>query len=290
MQRPKRVLCMMDLALEGRASLSSVPSVLAASGLQAVCLPTALLSAHTAGYGKVARQDNAAFCGAALSDFAREGVGFDAILVGYLFGPVQFALATRAFRLFSDALKVVDPALGDSGRLYEGLSPSDVNGMRELCRAASVITPNATETALLCGEDPAAPAAREDVLRRIQQFCAPEQSWLVTSLPAPAADTGDATATAYFDAKNPQAGVCTWASRRAPQSYPGTGDIFAAAITGRLLCHPDEGLGGAVECASRFVQSAAWATWESDGDARAGIWYEPFLHMLHPPHSGCGDA
>lgn len=285
MERPARVLCVMDLALEGRASLSAAPAVLAACGAQAVCLPTALFSAHTAGYGPVQRQDNAAFCAAALDHFEREGVEFDAVLVGYLFGAGQLAVAKRALGMFPAALKLVDPALGDGGRLYSGLGPDEVAGMQALCRLADVITPNVTETALLCGEDPAVPATRGDVLRRMQGFCGPSQSWLVTSLPGADEEPGQAT-TGGFDAGNAQAGMFTLASRRAPQSYPGTGDLFTAALAGGLLARQTGGLQGAAQTASRFVEAAAWATWQGGGDARAGVWFEPFLHLLSLPNNG----
>jgi pyridoxine kinase len=52
-------------------------------------------------------------------------------------------------------LLVVDPVMGDGGKLYHGFDLSFAARMRHLCTRAHVITPNATEAALLTGRDSA---------------------------------------------------------------------------------------------------------------------------------------
>ena len=54
--------------------------------------------------------------------------------------------------LWPDALTVVDPVMGDHGRMYRGLAPEMVPAMYTLCSRASLILPNTTEAALLLGD------------------------------------------------------------------------------------------------------------------------------------------
>jgi pyridoxine kinase len=62
---------------------------------------------------------------------------------------------------------VVDPVMGDGGKLYHGFDLAFAARMRHLCTRAHVITPNATEAALLTGRDPSdmtVPATQRAVL------------------------------------------------------------------------------------------------------------------------------
>ena len=53
----------------------------------------------------------------------------------------------------------------------------------------------------------------------------------------------------------------------------GVDEGFAALLRGH-------GLQAAAAAATRFVESAAHATWQGGGEARFGLWLEPQLHML----------
>jgi pyridoxal/pyridoxine/pyridoxamine kinase len=50
-----------------------------------------------------------------------------------------------------EAIKVVDPVLGDDGVMYRALPKDMPEAMKKLCRGADVITPNWTEAVLLTG-------------------------------------------------------------------------------------------------------------------------------------------
>ena len=78
-QCPKTVLCIHDLPGYGRAALSVIVPVLSTLGLQAVALPTAVLSTHTGGLGTPAKLSNPGYGPAALAHYQRLGVRFDAI-------------------------------------------------------------------------------------------------------------------------------------------------------------------------------------------------------------------
>ena len=159
---PKKVLCIHDLSGAGRCSLAVILPVLAVMGVQPVALPTMLLSTHTGGLGAPARLDCEAYGHAALAHYRELGLAFDCIYTGYLGSETLVDLAAEAFRLWPDALKVVDPVMADGGRPYSGFAPSVIDKVRDLCRQASLILPNLTEARLLLGLDPALPDVISD--------------------------------------------------------------------------------------------------------------------------------
>ena len=149
---PKTVLAIHDLPGFGRAALSVIVPVLSTLGVQTVALPTAVLSTHTGGLGTPAKLANPGYGPAALEHYHRLGVKFDCIYSGYLADASQAKLVEQAFELWPRAFKVVDPVLGDGGRLYSGLGADMVPAMYSLCSKADLIVPNVTEAALLLGD------------------------------------------------------------------------------------------------------------------------------------------
>lgn len=111
-----------------------------------------MLSTHTGGLGTPAKLANPGYGPAALEHYHRLGVKFDCIYSGYLADAAQAKLVEQAFELWPRAFKVVDPVLGDGGRLYSGRGADMVPAMYSLCSKADLIVPNVTEAALLLGD------------------------------------------------------------------------------------------------------------------------------------------
>ena len=149
----------------GRAGLSVIVPILSAMGVQAVAVPTAVLSTHTGGLGAPARLTSPGYGPAALAHYRRLGLKFDCIYSGYLSETSQALLVEQAIEYWPDALAVVDPVMGDNGRMYSGLPAEMVPALYTLCSHADIILPNATEAALLLGD---APAGRK---RRHPRLC-----------------------------------------------------------------------------------------------------------------------
>ena len=141
---PKTVLAIHDLPGFGRAALSVIVPVLSTLGVQTVALPTAVLSTHTGGLGTPAKLANPGYGPAALEHYHRLDVKFNCIYSGYLADAAQAKLVEQAFELWPRAFKVVDPVLGDGGRLYSGLGADMVPAMYSLCSKADLIVPNVT--------------------------------------------------------------------------------------------------------------------------------------------------
>ena len=227
MERMKRVAAVHDLSCFGRCSLAVILPTLSAMGVQCCPLPTAVLSTHTGGFEGTARTGLTGQLEGTLSQWEALGLAFDGVYTGYMASAEQIALAARAAERLKKAggVALVDPVLGDHGKLYSSITPDMAEAMKGLCGRADVITPNLTEAALLLGgklpEDGAA-AARALSLNG-------ERSVVLTGVsPAP----GQIGA-AWFDRESGRSGVISGA--RAEGEWPGTGDLFAAVVTGGLV-------------------------------------------------------
>lgn len=270
---PKTVLCIHDLPGFGRAGLSVIVPVLSAMGVQAVALPTAVLSTHTGGLGAPAKLASPGYGPAALAHYKRLGLQFDCIYSGYLADAAQARLVAQAIELWPDALAVVDPVMGDNGKMYGGLPAEIVPALYTLCAAADVILPNATEAALLlgdplpgvCGELPT-PESTAHQAERLTRVC---PQVLVTGI-------GMARSVACVGAARGAAPYCV-RTPLIPKLYHGTGDIFGAVFVGRLLQGnvPE----AAAQAAAAFVGDCLRATPEG-ADERLGVWLEQALPRL----------
>ena len=272
---PKTVLAIHDLPGFGRAALSVIVPVLSTLGVQTVALPTAVLSTHTGGLGTPAKLANPGYGPAALEHYHRLGVKFDCIYSGYLADAAQAKLVEQAFELWPRAFKVVDPVLGDGGRLYSGLGADMVPAMYSLCSKADLIVPNVTEAALLLG-DPLPGVAGEVTVdsaaaqaRRLARVC---PRVLITGVPA-----GRGIACVSVSRAGEESTVRT---PLIAKSFHGTGDIFGAVLVGRLL--QGNVLQAAAQAAAVFVGDCLKAT-PDEADERLGVWLERVLPRLTVP-------
>jgi pyridoxine kinase len=197
------------------------------------------------------------------------GMRFDCVYTGYLGSPRQAALILHFLNEQKQALKVVDPVMGDEGKLYSGVDASMAEAMRALCRAADVVTPNMTEFCALAGEEyTMRPRTRAEIDEMLLKL--PSRAAVVTSVPS-----HDGLVNAYRDFSG-ETGVAPFEAIEG--HYPGTGDLFASVLTGALVM--GDTLKSAVARAADFV-SRAMALSCGVGDPNYGVQLEAALpHLL----------
>ena len=269
---PKTVLAIHDLPGFGRAALSVIVPVLSCLGVQAVALPTAVLSTHTGGLGTPAKLSNPGYGPAALAHYQRLGLRFDCIYAGYLADPNQAKLVEQAFELGPQAYKVVDPVLGAAGRLYRGVGAEMVPAMYDLCRKADLILPNGTEAALLLGDPLPGVGSAEQAAAQAARLTRIAPQVVVTGVTGLADGrcigcVGAARGGQGYLVKTPLI----------PRLYHGTGDIFGAVLVGRIL--QGNVPQAAVQAAAAFVAECIRQTPEG-ADERLGVWLEAALPKL----------
>lgn len=273
-----RVAAVHDLSGLGRCSLSVILPVLSAMGAQCCPLPTAVLSAHTAfpAPESSAFQDLTDTMEQSLKHWQALGVTFDAIYSGFLGSPRQISVLRHLIARFRrrETLVLVDPVMGDRGKVYRTYTPELCAQMTELSAEASLITPNLTEAALLLGEPyqnvPTSQAGTEEWLTRLS--LGGRRSVVLTGVSFAPGTLG----AACLDSQ--RACIRFAMARQEPAAFYGTGDLFAAVLLGALL--RGEPLTDATARAVDFVQQCVSHTLTAATPLLDGVQFEPLLGML----------
>jgi len=274
-----RVAAIHDLSGFGRSSLTVVMPVLSTMGVQVCPLPTAVLSTHSA-FPDLHFRDLTDDLTPMIEHWKRLDLHFDAIYSGYMGSVRQIDIVRKFIRDFNQPgqLVIVDPVLGDNGKLYRSFSAEMVDKMKELVRDANVITPNMTEAALLLDEPYTENLDEQELKDWVKRLAAfGPQTVIITS--APVTDKrGKTSVIAYNSTDNRYwKVVCDYL----PASYPGTGDAFASVITGSLL--QGDSLPIAIDRAVQFISMAVRATFGYNYQPSEGILLEKVLSSLNAP-------
>lgn len=277
--RVKKVAAVHDLSGVGRVSLTVVIPILSSMGFQVCPLPTALLSSHTQ-YPHFSFLDLTQEMPQMIAEWKRLGVQFDAIYTGYLGSPQQVHIVNDFIQDFrkSDNLIVIDPVLGDNGKLYTHIDEQMVCEMRQLIRKADVITPNLTELFYLLNKPYQTSHTDEELKHYLYEMSSlGPQIVIITSVPVQG-DPHHTSVYAYDRQGNRYWKVtCPYL----PAHYPGTGDTFTSVVTGSLL--QGDSLPIALDRATQFILQGIRATFGYEYDNREGILLEKVLHNLDMP-------
>lgn len=272
----KNVLVAQDLSCYGQVSLSVALPLLGACGLSPTALPSALLSTHTGGFGDNTFCDLSGQMPAIFHHWQKIGVKFDAAYLGYLGSQAINQINTPAFfeLLSDDCLLVVDPVMGDHGKLYRGFDQAYVEKMKKLITHACVVTPNFTEAQLLCGRPlTTSPVsftnARQLAVTLAKQFGV--NHVIISGIPQPDNKLG----LCGYSAE----GNLSWSRsiEKLRGDFFGTGDIFASVIVVGLIHHLS--LQKAANLAVSFIKTAIMHT-PADQDLRLGVNYAAGIGWL----------
>ena len=273
MTAPKRVAAIHDISGLGRCSLTVIIPVLSAMGVQVCPVPTAVLSAHT-GYGEFVMRDLTDYIDSALDHYKRMGVKFDCVYSGFLASSEQIDHCLDFFASFPEALKVVDPVMGDNGKNYKTYTPELCARMSELVAVADIITPNLTEAAILLGEKFPEGAVSASTMKswlvRLSQLG--PKTVVITSVPL----LSGGIATVGYDSERGSFWKIT--GEYVPISYSGSGDMFASVLVGGIL--GGDSLPIAMNRATSFTTSTIKTTYGYGTHWTDGIMFEPQLFRL----------
>lgn len=273
----KRVLAIHDLCSFGRCSLTAAIPVISAMGSQVCPFPTALFSNNFT-YGDFTFSDFSSKMTGFMDKWEKLGFTYDCIYSGFLADVNQIAIVKEAVARFArgkkNTLVVVDPAMGDDGKLYPTLNADFVVNMRSLVQQADLITPNYTEACLLLDLAYETSIPDNDALETLCRKLATRENQKVVITSVPASD--NQIKVACFDASNEQ--FAEHSTERIPFATCGTGDLFTSVLTGAML--QGKSLSDAVLAAMRFVSLAIQYTYDSGSDYREGVQVEPCLKHL----------
>lgn len=163
----RRAVLINDLSCFGKCSLTVGLPILSAAGVEALPLPTALLSTHTGGFAGYTCTELTPQLEAVAAHWQTLALHTDAIATGYFCSAEQICFSADFAQRFAtpETLLLVDPVMADGGALYAGFDEAFAQQMRALCAKADVITPNLTEALLLAQlpyrDEPDGPLVKE---------------------------------------------------------------------------------------------------------------------------------
>ena len=277
MEEIRRVAAVNDLSGFGRCSLTVTIPILSAMGFQVCPVPTAVLSSHT-GYPNPLIRDFTADMEGYLSHWESLGLTFACGYTGFLGNERQAEILEPFLRRLKGqgALRLVDPAMADHGRLYSSCSPKLIPAMARLVSLASVATPNLTELCLLTGGDYGAVTASADRRGGVEQMARRLLAQGCGAVVVTGVEDGDRIENCVLSgAGAPPVWI---GGHRVAQNFAGTGDVFASVLCGWLLRGLP--LDEAVRRTTEFVCKSTAATATMDVNGQDGIAFEPFLRDL----------
>lgn len=273
-----RVAAIHDMSGFGRCSLTVAIPILSAMGIQCCPLPTAFLSTHTGGFEGFTFLDMTDEMPKVSAHWKQLGLSFQALYSGFLGSERQISIVEDFIRDFRSpgTVVVVDPVMGDHGKVYQTYTPAMCAGTAHLAAQADVITPNLTEAALLLGVPYENLPAGESGCREIVERLSLEGKRSVVLTGASAGE--DETGAVCFDTATGR--VETVQTKRVPREFHGTGDVFASVLTGALV--QGASLTSAARAAVDFVRLCAERTAAQGLPMREGVDFEPLLGTLTP--------
>ena len=238
----KRLLTIQDVSCVGQCSLTVALPLVSACGVECAVLPSAVLSNHTGGFRGWTFADLTGEMPKVEAKWRELGIGFDAFYTGYVCeSQIDPILSSMDSCANPGAVRVIDPVLGDNGRLYAGFAPDFPAKMARLCAGADYILPNQTEAAFLTGEVPKADGYTEretlDIIARLHGLGA--RNVVLTGVSFDPELIGSAVSdgrTVKYDF-NPRLRRRTASGCKAFEGavFHGTGDIFASVFAGCIM-------------------------------------------------------
>ena len=146
----KKIALINDVTGFGRCSIAVMAPIVSAMKIQAVTIPTAVLSAHTQ-FPEYYFDDYTSKMRDYIQTYKDLNLSFDAIASGFLGSEEQVDIVIDFFKTFNKkgSLTLVDPVMGDYGKLYETYTPTLCEKMKALVHYADILTPNLTELCTL---------------------------------------------------------------------------------------------------------------------------------------------
>lgn len=271
----KRIVTVQDISCVGKCSLTVALPIISAMGTEAAVLPTAVLSTHTMFKGFT-------FCDLTdeiepiSSHWKKENMDFDAVYTGYLGSARQIALTKDLISKFKGAntLVLVDPAMADGGRMYTGFEKSFALEMATLCSVADIIVPNLTEASFMLGEEYVAEGYDEEYIKGMLK----KLTFLgcKTAVITGVSFEKDKLGVMSYDSESGE--YFSYFRERIPESFHGTGDVFASTFLGALM--RERSIGDSLKIATDFTVECIKATLGNPKERKYGVNFEEEIPYL----------
>lgn len=265
-----RVAAVHDLCGYGKCSLGIAIPVLSAAGIDVCPVPTSLFSAHTR-FPKFYMHDTTPMLGDYLDAWREEGIELDGVYSGFLGSAEQVDAILRLYREYPDALRIVDPVMGDGGAKYPTYTDEMCEAMKGLVDGADLLTPNLTEASILTGIPYEGQDVDEAYVRRAMDalFEMGAKAVVIKGV----VHEGEQVIRNYVAVSGGEMEEVSGALL--PYMLHGTGDLFASGLTAAV--YAGESLSASVEFACTLVRHAMQITPDQPDYQVRGVSFESVL-------------
>lgn len=271
--RQKKIAVINDISGFGRCSIAVSLPIISYLGVQCCPVPTSIFSNHS-GYPQYFFDDYTDRMEPYLAMWKKLGLTFDGIATGFLGSARQIAIVKDCIRDFSreGTQVIVDPVMGDHGKLYATYTEQMRTEMKELVQMAHITTPNLTEACSLTGvpykEVGWSRTELHEMAEKITQL-GPGKV-VITGIPQ-----GEFIANYIYEANGTAQIIRT---HKVGTERSGTGDVFASVIAA-------DGVNGvpfdkSVRRASGFVKKCILKSIEMEIPRTDGVCFEEILYQL----------
>ena len=267
--KSKKILTIQDISCYGQCSITVALPILSAWGYETAILPSAILSTHTSGFKNFTVHDLSNEIPKIINHWENEHIKFDALYAGYL-GEVEhidLVIQIKNELLNKGAEFILDPVMGDNGKLYPAFNERYVKAMRKLVKEADIILPNLTEACFLTKteykEEYGEPYIK-DIVNKLIDLGA--KKIVLTGI----AYEKEMTGVVVFDGNE----YHHFIHQKIEKSYHGTGDVYASTFLGAYMGHHD--LMKSAITAADFVVDAIKNTLD-DPKHNYSVKFEPLL-------------
>ena len=227
----KKICCVNDMPGVGKIALSAMIPILSANGIDVASLPTALVS-NTLDFGKFDILDTTEYMDKTVGIWRQLGFTFDCISTGFMVNPKQIEIVERLINNQNkeELLVVVDPIMGDEGKLYNGMTEENVAIMQKLSAYADILIPNYTEACYLvnrpCKEETLTQDEALALVAGVRELGA--KSVVITS-----ASVNGENCVMGYDHRTDRDFLIPY--EVIDVRFPGTGDIFSGVLISDIL-------------------------------------------------------
>lgn len=268
-----RVAAVHDMCGYGKCSLGVAIPVLSAAGIDVCPVPTALFSAHTK-FPVFYMHDTTEMLNEYLDAWREEHIELDGVYSGFLGSAEQVAVIQRLYREYPNALRIVDPVMGDGGKQYPTYTDELCAAMADLVNGADVLTPNLTEASILTGIAYQGQDVDIDFIQKNADALLNMGAKNVVLKGV--VHEGQAVIRNYLAQADVDGGtVQEVSSELLPYMLHGTGDLFASGLTAAIFT--GRTLRDAVEFAGDLVRDAMQLTREQPDFEMRGVSFETTL-------------
>ncbi len=269
----KKIAVINDLSGFGRCSLAVSMPIISYMGIQCCPVPTSIFSNHT-GFPEFFFDDYTEHMDDYISMWHKLGLKFEGITSGFLGSKEQIETVIRFVEQFcSGRTKVIiDPVMGDYGKLYATYTEEMCGEMRRLVAYADIITPNLTECCRLTGTPYKEKGWKKKELCEMAEalFAQGPGKVVITGIPQ-----GEFIANYVMEkGKEPR----LLRTHKAGTERSGTGDVFASIIAADAV--NGVAFDRSVKKASNFVKKCILKSMELGIPQTDGVCFEEILHSL----------